>query len=553
MSANPILATASDSSPVRRTTRLKQMLQSSELEFVMEAHNGISAKIVEEAGFKGIWASGLSISAALGVRDNNEASWTQVLEVLEFMADASSLPILVDGDTGYGNFNNMRRAVKKLEQRGIAGICIEDKLFPKTNSFLGDGQPLADMDEHCGKIKAGKDIQTDPDFCIVARLEAMISGWGVEEALRRADAYHNAGADAVLIHSKESTADEIFEFCKQWDNRCPVVIVPTKYYKTPTDDFRKHGVSLAIWANHNIRASMTAMKEISQTIFREETLLNVDPGIIKVKEIFEITGNEELEEAERRYLPNTKDETRAIVLAASRGKELGDLTADRPKSMIDLRGRPLLGRLASVLRDEGIRDVTVVRGYKKETVNLPTLNFVDNDVYANTGEAASLACASEKVEGTCIVTYGDTLFRHYILDRLLAADGDIILAVDALWQEHNNSDRKAHRDLAACSKQFSPGFADDDLVDLSKIGSGLVADTVNGEWIGLAKFSPKGSDIVREKMAAMGQKGELQKAGMSELFQALLDDGHKISVLYVTGHWLDVNDEHDLQKARDFL
>jgi phosphoenolpyruvate phosphomutase len=553
MSAKPNLAPVNESPALRRTTLLKNMLHSSELEFIMEAHNGISAKIVEESGFKGIWASGLSISAALGVRDNNEASWTQVLEVLEFMADASSLPILVDGDTGYGNFNNMRRAVKKLEQRGIAGICIEDKLFPKTNSFLGDGQPLADIDEHCGKIKAGKDTQTDPDFCIVARLEAMISGWGVEEALLRAEAYHNAGADAVLIHSKESTADEIFEFCKEWDNKCPVVIVPTKYYTTPTDNFRKHGVSLSIWANHNIRASMTAMREISQTIQREETLLNVDPGIIKVKEIFDITGNEELQQAERRYLPDTKDETHAIILAASRGKELGALTENRPKAMIDLRGRPLLGRLASVFRDEGIRDITVVRGYKKETVNLSSLNFVDNDVYAKTGEAASLACASEKVKGKCVLAYGDTLFRHYILDRLLGTDGDIVLAVDALWQEHNNADRKQHRDLAACSKPFSPGFTDDELVGLTAIGNSLEADKVSGEWLGLAKFSPKGSDIIREKMAAMGKAGELQKSGMSELFQALMADGHKISVMYVTGHWLDVNDENDLQKARDFL
>ena len=109
----------------------------------MEAHDGISAKIVEESDFKGIWASGLAISTALGVRDNNEASWTQVLEVLEFMSDATTIPILVDGDTGYGNFNNLRRVVRKLCQRGVAGICIEDKLFPKTNSFLGEAQPLA--------------------------------------------------------------------------------------------------------------------------------------------------------------------------------------------------------------------------------------------------------------------------------------------------------------------------------------------------------------------------------------------------------------------------
>lgn len=162
-----------------RTMRLREMLQSSRLEFLMEAHNGISARIAKEAGFKAIWGSGLSISAQFGVRDNNEASWTQVVDNLEFMADASDLPILLDGDTGYGNFNNVRRLVKKLEQRGIAGVCIEDKQFPKTNSFInGEAQPLADIDEFCGKIKAGKDSQSDPNFSIVARVEALIAGWG---------------------------------------------------------------------------------------------------------------------------------------------------------------------------------------------------------------------------------------------------------------------------------------------------------------------------------------------------------------------------------------
>ena len=114
-----------------KTTRFRQMLTSPDTSFIMEAHNGLSAKIVEETGFEGVWASGLSVSSALGVRDSNEASWTQVLEVLEFMADATSIPILVDADTGYGNFNNFRRLVNKLIQRDIAAVCIEDKLFPK--------------------------------------------------------------------------------------------------------------------------------------------------------------------------------------------------------------------------------------------------------------------------------------------------------------------------------------------------------------------------------------------------------------------------------------
>ena len=117
------------------------------------------------SGFKGIWGSGLSISASLGVRDSNEASWTQVLDVCEYMSDASSLPILLDADTGYGNFNNARRLVRKLEERGVAGACMEDKLFPKTNSLLdGRAQPLADIEEFALKIKACKGIVKNYTF-----------------------------------------------------------------------------------------------------------------------------------------------------------------------------------------------------------------------------------------------------------------------------------------------------------------------------------------------------------------------------------------------------
>src|SRR5258705_10448307 len=168
--------TSSATREISKTQQFKQLLQSRRLEFLMEAHNALSARIVEEGGFRGIWASGLSISAALGVRDNNEASWTQVLEVVEFMSDATDVPILLDGDTGYGNFNNMRRLVKKLEQRGIAAVCIEDKLFPKTNSFIGsERQPLATIDEFTGKIKTVKDAQIDPEFCLRGRVEGSIA------------------------------------------------------------------------------------------------------------------------------------------------------------------------------------------------------------------------------------------------------------------------------------------------------------------------------------------------------------------------------------------
>ncbi len=305
----------------------------------MDAHNGISARIVEEAGFKGIWASGLAISAQLGVRDNNEASWTQVVEMLEFMSDSTSIPILLDGDTGYGNFNNMRRLVQKLEQRGIAGVCIEDKLFPKTNSFIdGERQALGEVEEFCGKIKAGKDSQQDPDFCIVARVEALIAGWGLDEALRRAEAYHQAGADAILIHSKRSRPDEVLAFARHWQGRLPLVIVPTKYYSTPTAVFRKAGISVVIWANHMLRAAAAQMAAVAREVQSSETVVNVEDRIATVEEIFRLQGAEELAHAERRYLSAQQTDTHAVILAASRGQGQGmdAITENRPKAMVPI-------------------------------------------------------------------------------------------------------------------------------------------------------------------------------------------------------------------------
>ena len=257
--------------PLKKTTRFRQLLASPELEFLIEAHNGISAQIGEEAGFRGIWAGGLCMSAQYGVRDSNEASWTQVLEMLEFMADATSIPILLDGDTGYGNFNNVRRLVRKLEQRGIAAVCIEDKLYPKTNSFIdGDKQQLADVDEFCSRIKAGKDAQADDEFAIITRVEAFIAGWGLDEAMRRAEAYHAAGSDGILIHSALSSATEVLAFQKEWAGRSPVVIVPTKYHATPTEVFREAGFSIAIWANQLLRAAVVAMQdEVPMEMARE--------------------------------------------------------------------------------------------------------------------------------------------------------------------------------------------------------------------------------------------------------------------------------------------
>ena len=543
-----------DTNPkLTKARRLREMLSSQSLEFLMEAHNGISSKIVEEAGFSGIWASGLSISAGYGVRDSNEASWTQVLEMLEFMSDATSIPILVDGDTGYGNFNNLRRAVQKLCQRQIAGICIEDKLFPKTNSFIGENQPLAEIEEFCGKIKAGKDSQTNDDFCLIARVEALISGWGMPEALKRAQAYYAAGADGILIHSKNSDGEEILNFLKEWGDRCPVIIVPTTYYATPTDRFRMAGTSLIIWANHNLRASISAMREVSRQIYREQSLSGVEGMITPVKDIFELVENAELARAEKVYLPQGEPDIQAVILAASRGSKLGDLTKDIPKCMIDIRGQPLLRRLASTFNQGNIKNITVVRGYKKETVNLPFIEYVDNDAYESTGEVSSLNAAIENLKNPSIIAYGDILFRHYILDQLLEAEGDIVLVVDALWRQKDSNPSSGTRDLVTCTEEFDSSYLGNEGVRLMNIAHDIPENETHGEWIGLAKFSNIGIQKLREEILKFSKSGGLETASMTDLFERLLQSRSEIRVEYIAGHWLDVDNSGDLSEAQKFL
>lgn len=536
-----------------KSSRFKKLLLSPQLEFICEAHNGLSAKIVEEAGFQGIWASGLSISAQFGVRDNNEASWTQVLDNLEFMSDATHIPILLDGDTGYGNFNNMQRLIRKLEQRHIAAVCIEDKLFPKTNSFLkGEAQPLADMEEFCGKIKAGKDAQSDPDFCIIARVEAFICGWGLTEALRRAEAYHQAGADGILIHSALAVPDEILAFKREWGDRCPVVIVPTKYYATPTDVFRQHGISLVIWANHMLRASVAAMQSTARTLKDQENLLSVEDKIISVSEIFRLQGAAELSEAEKRYLPKNSDRASAIVLAASRGDELGELTDDKPKTMVNIRGVPLLSHIADAYNSVGIKDIVVVRGYKKEAVNLPSLHYVDNDKFADTGELFSLSVGLQGKRSQnqdTIISYGDVLFNTYIPQALLQTKDDFVIFVDSDWKDKTSYNRLGG--FAECTAPNSRR-AFNTQIHLKQLGPSIPPDKIHGVWMGFLKVSASGLASLQEVLSDMLKNPANEKATMGSLLEDMLRRGYSIRVLYTVGHWLDINSLDDVVQAGSF-
>jgi phosphoenolpyruvate phosphomutase len=536
---------------MKNSTRLRRLLTSDKTEFILEAHNGLSARIVEEAGFKGIWASGLALSAQHAVRDNNELSWTQVVGILEFMADATSIPILLDGDTGYGDFNNMRRLVRKLEQRGIAGVCIEDKLFPKANSFIhGERQELEDIDTFCGKIQAGKEAQLDDDFCIVARVEAFIAGWGLDEAIRRGEAYRRAGADAVVIHSKLSRPDEVLAFAAEWQNRCPLVVVPTKYYTTPSEVFREHGISLVIWANHMVRASIAAMQSTARAIHASQSLVDIESRVAPVAEIFRLQGAQELLEAEKRYAQRSGQDASVIVLAASRGRDLDELTRNRPKAMIPVAGKPVLQRLVNDLKRLSINDISVVGGYCSDAIEVPGARVLVNERWEQSDELASLQCAVDSVGEDTVIVYGDLLLRAYILNDLLEREGDLVVVVDSAPLKPVDENAT---DLAWCSEPDNRALYQQS-VTVQKVSNGVDGQgrEPDGRWVGIMRVRGDGRRQLLSAMEHLRKRDDFDRLSMPDLINRLIEDGNPPRVQYISGHWMDINDVGDLDRAGSF-
>ena len=537
----------------KKTSQFRSLLNSPKLEFLLEAHNGISAKIAEESGFKGLWAGGLAIAAQYGVRDSNEASWTQVLEVLEFMADATSIPIMLDGDTGYGNFNNVRRLVQKLEQRGIAAVCIEDKLYPKTNSFIdGNKQELANIDEFCSRIKAGKDAQKDDEFSIITRVEAFISGWGLGEAIKRAEAYHEAGSDGILIHSAKSEPSEIIAFKNEWGDRLPVIIVPTKYYSTPTEIFSQVGISIAIWANHMIRSSIESMQQTAASIIHKKSVVALEDKIASVSEIFRLQGVSELLEAEEMYLPKKQQATSAIILAASRGSAMGSLTEERPKAMLKVKERPILSHIVDVYNSHGIKDITVVRGFQKDAIDLPQLSYADNDNFSKTSELVSFEKALLEVDPVqdLFVSFGDVLFKPYLLQLMDDFQDEVVIVVDTQWQDSVNKERAA--DYVHCSEPHSRDSYSHEIF-LKDSKEDMDPNMIHGEWMGVVKFSNKMVPALKQAMQKLKVSSDFDVAKFHDLFSFLVSEGHNIRIVYTTGHWLDIDTVEDLLEAGNFL
>ncbi len=269
---------------------------------IMATHSPLSARLAEQAGFDGPWASGFELSALYGLADVSLISMTQHLDMVRAIAGQSRLPLVADLDTGFGNAINVIHAVEQYQRVGVAAVVIEDKTFPKVTSLAADArQELLRIAGFQGKIAAAAAMRRDPDFLIIARTEALIAGLGEVEALKRAAAYAEAGADMILVHSK--TPDEIERFVKAWAGPLPIAIVPTAYPQLNEARIRALGkIAMVIYGNHAIRAAVTAMQDVFARIIADGGIHGVEEDIVSVDEIFRLQRMDEIKAAERKFL-----------------------------------------------------------------------------------------------------------------------------------------------------------------------------------------------------------------------------------------------------------
>jgi phosphoenolpyruvate phosphomutase len=266
---------------------------------VAGAFDAMSAKLVELSNFDAVWAGSFAISATHALPDASILTMTEFLASASSMADACSIPIIADCDTGFGGPSNVSHLVKKYENAGIAAICIEDKIFPKQNSLLKDGkQELLSEKDFVAKIIAAKNAKNNPNFMIIARIEALIAGHGVEEALKRATAYQNAGADAILIHSKKNTPDEVFEFCNMWNGKIPIIAIPTTYPTVTLDELQNNNIKMVIYANQSLRAAHWAMTEHLNQLSNAKSLSEVKTNLTSMEDIFHLQEMYEIKKQE---------------------------------------------------------------------------------------------------------------------------------------------------------------------------------------------------------------------------------------------------------------
>ncbi len=541
---------------------------------LVEAHNGLSALIAEQAyvqangervEYDGIWGSGLTDSAARGLPDVELLGPEDRLRTLREIVRVTEKPIVVDGDTG-GPIPQFEYFVRDLERLGVSAVVIEDKAFPKRNSLDPSArQTLSDPKEFAQKIRKGKEACVSDDFLIVARLESLITGLGLEDALKRAERYVEADVDGIMIHSKKERPDDILAFAHAYEDLCQhvsrrpfLVCVPTTYNLISDRELAEHGFNVIIHANHLLRSAHRAMDRVARTILTYDRSFEAEPFCSPVADLFALVGFDRVKAQDREL--SLLQRLAVVIPAAGRDPIFPDL----PKPLISVAGRPLLTHQLEAIRQAGLNRVVVVRGKESERLEEAFeeehLTFCENPAQETTHSLRSLLAAEAHMKDGFFLVYSDILFEPQHLTRLLQAGKDIVLLVDSSYRYHKHEvDKKL--DLVAGSepgrpparRRLHPGG----IRELAAIGKEVDPSRADYEFVGIAYFSPEGARILRQVYRDCSrivdgffhEAPSFAMAGVTDLLQEIMDRGFTVHGLEVFKGWIEIHSPEDIQLA----
>ncbi|TDJ61244.1 MAG: phosphoenolpyruvate mutase [Nitrospina sp.] len=567
--------------PEERRGRLKALLAKGSLVRVLEAHNGLSGIVADtlciegQSGdqavtreFDAIWESSLTDSASKGHPDIEVVSFDSRLHTIQEILTVTQKPMIVDGDTG-GDPSTFEYMVSKMERAGISAVIIEDKVFPKRNSLeTGTRQVLQEPDVFAQKIRRGKKVQATGDFMIIARIESLIAGTGMADALDRARTYLQAGVDGIMIHSKSKQPDEILEFAgkyrsllKELEMDKPLVCVPTTYHTILEEELQAAGFQIVIYANHLLRAAYKAMRDTAKSILSNQRSLEADPLCAPVREIFDAVGFLDVKEKDRQDAINTN--IPVIIPAAGEAPAIEPVLKKTPKSMADIAGKTLLARQVQTLSQNHLTDITVVTGYAGDQMKGEGVAFIHYPDYIKGTELDSILAAQEKMHNGFLMLYSDILLENQVIAQLLACKEDIVLVLDNSIQyleavegkvtdyviSHNRPNRKRRN------------IKFDHQNTLAKIGKKIDPASATHEFIGLAKFSKTGAEQFLQTYhdALKNLEGKIQEAEdisqfrLTDLIQEMIDRGFTVHYLEIHKGWLEIHFPKDIELANELF
>jgi phosphoenolpyruvate phosphomutase len=541
--------------PGERISSLVDVIKKKGHAIGLEAHSGLSGLVTEKFDFDFIWESSLTDSASKGLPDASIVGNESRIHTIDEILNVTTKPMIVDGDTG-GDEDNFRFLIKRLENQGVSAVIIEDKIFPKRNSFGGTvGAGMEDPDIFSKKLKVGMETKSTNDFLIIARLESLIAGLGMNETMLRAEKYINSGVDGIMIHSKLKDPVEVLEFIPKYEKLCDklgrrpyLIAVPTTYNSISDPELIKSGVDIIIHANHLLRASYKSMLETAELISQSKRSLEVDENISSVKEVFSAVGYDKILERDKEKTPDIE----ALIASAGNHQVNGI-----QRSLNTISGRPLISHQIEVFKKAGIDKLSVtvnnLSDFESSLEN--NINLIETKNTEVNQMLDSIMSGLEKAEGPAIVAYGDILFNSKIISGLLANDKDIVIAVDSSYKYHKHEiDKKLelveYKDVDISNKRRKLKMSD--LHEVKNLGRDLNIDNAESEFFGLVYFSKEGILKLKSSYSEIKEKNRDEKTFI-DILNFMINKDFEINCQEFNGGWIELHNENDFKLAEQEL